>query len=52
MKTIIVRVSTDKVGSETTREIEVEDNATADQMDAEARETMFEMIEWGWSVAK
>jgi hypothetical protein len=50
MKTILVRVSTDKVGSECTAEIEVGEDMTDVQIEAEAREAMFEMIEWSWTV--
>lgn len=50
MKKIIVTVSTDKVGSQCANEFEVEDDATEEDIDRDAREMMFEMIEWNWSV--
>lgn len=48
MRKIFVSVSTEKVGSECSTEIEVEDGATEEEIAAEAREAMFEMIEWTW----
>ncbi len=48
MQKIIVSVETDKVGSECQTEIEVEDGATDDEIEAQAREAMFEMISWTW----
>lgn len=52
MKKIRVTVSTDKVGSETYDEIEVEDDATEAEIETQAKEAMFEMIEWDWKVVE
>lgn len=45
---IRVRVSTNLVQSETYRDIEVEDDATEEDIEELAREAMFEQIEWSW----
>ena len=47
MKTIRVYVETNLVGSRVTGEIEVEDDATDDEVELSLREWMFENIEWG-----
>lgn len=46
---ILVRVATNKSGSDCEDEIEVDDDATEEQIEADAREAMFNMIEWSWS---
>lgn len=54
---ITVYVATNKVGSETSDEIEVPDEeldglseeAREARIEAEAREWLFENIEWGWT---
>lgn len=48
MRTITVTVSTDKVGSLCSDTFEVDDDATDEFIEAEAREVMFNMIEWNW----
>jgi hypothetical protein len=50
MKTVRVYVSTGIVGSKRSDHIDVDDDATEDDIEAIAKETMFEMIDWGWSV--
>lgn len=45
---IVVSVSTNIVGSETSQTLEIESDMTEDEIDDLARDTMFEMIEWGW----
>jgi hypothetical protein len=45
---IKVRVSTHLVRSETYRIIEVPDDATEEDIEEEARDSMFEQIEWNW----
>lgn len=47
MKKIKVFVETNLVGSTIFGEIEVEDNATDDEVELSLREWMFENIEWG-----
>lgn len=46
---IKVHVTTGLVGSDRECEIEVEDDATDDQIEEQAREAMFDLIEWTWS---
>ena len=48
MKTIIVSVSTGYVGSKKEIEFEVGDEATEDEINEIALETMLEMIDWSW----
>lgn len=45
---IKVYVSTDKLGSKDERTIEVEDDFDDIDIEETARQTMFEMINWGW----
>ncbi len=47
---IKVYVSTDRVGSKDERTIEVEDDFDETEIEETARQTMFEMINWGWEV--
>ena len=49
MKTIEVTVSIGLVGCKRSSTIEVEDDMTDDEIEEEAREAMFNLIEWGWS---
>jgi hypothetical protein len=51
MRTIIVSVETGNVGSRCATEMEVEDDATDDEIDEQAREVMFSMISWSWENA-
>lgn len=51
MKTIIVTVSNGLVGCKKESKIEVDDDATDDEIEEHAREEMFNMIEWGWHPA-
>jgi hypothetical protein len=51
MKRYIVYASTNKVGSECTDEIEVDDDATEEEIEEAARDVAFNMIEWGWKPA-
>jgi hypothetical protein len=50
---VTVSVSTNRVGSNTTREIEVDDEEWASMTEAEreefCKETMFEMISWDYT---
>lgn len=48
MKKIKVSVSTNRVGSTTTREFEVEDNATEEEINEEAWENACDMIDYNW----
>lgn len=50
MKTVTVHVSTNKVGSKCSDEIEVEDDATDDEIEEAAKEVMFNMIEWNYDI--
>jgi len=46
---IRVSVSTGLVGSDREMTFEVDHDATEDEVHAEAREAMFEMLDWGWT---
>ena len=46
---IRVWTHTDIVGSMTEDVIEVEDGLTEEQIDEEAKEYIFNFIEWGWN---
>lgn len=46
---IRVYVEMGLVGCTKEAEIEVDDDLTEEQIEAEAREAMFEMIDWGYS---
>lgn len=48
MKKIKVSVGTNRVGSTVTREFEVEDNATEEEINTEAWETAMDMIDYSW----
>ena len=48
MKRIRVSVETNKVGSRCETVIEVEDTATEKQIEEDARDAMFNMIEWNF----
>ncbi len=50
MKTIQVYVGTGMEGSRITDTFEVEDDATEEQIEEDAKEVMFNMISWGWRV--
>ena len=52
MREIKVSVATNKVGSETTRIIEVTDDATDEDIEIVAWETACEMILFGWEEVK
>ena len=45
---IIVHVSTGYAGCTKREEFEVEDDCSDDEIDEQARDFMFNMIEWGW----
>jgi hypothetical protein len=51
MKSFTGCVSTNKVGSECEFEFEVEDDATEEEIEAAAREAMFDHIEWNFEPA-
>ena len=48
MKKIKVSVGTNRVGSTVTREFEVEDNETEEEINTEAWETAMDMIDYSW----
>lgn len=48
MKTYVGSVNTGLQGSDKEFEFEVDDNASEDEIEAAAREAMFECIEWGY----
>ena len=48
MKKIKVSVGTNRVGSTVTREFEIEDNATEEEINEIAWETAMDMIDYGW----
>lgn len=50
MKTIQVYVDTGMQGSRVTDTLEVEDDATEEQIEEDAKEVMFNLINWGWRV--
>lgn len=52
MKRIIGYVETNKVGSRCEFEVEVEDDATEEEIAEQAREAMFEHIEWSFETAE
>lgn len=49
MKVITVYVRTNKINSQCEMQIEVEDDATEDEIEEQAQEVMYSMMEWGWS---
>lgn len=48
MKTIKVSVGTNRIGSTVTREFEIEDNATEEEINEIAWETACDMIDFTW----
>lgn len=52
MKKFRVTVSTNLVGSKVWHDFEVEDDATPEEIEREAREVMFELIEWNYEEVK
>ena len=48
MRKIKVSVGTNRVGSTVTREFEVEDNATEEEINEEAWEAACDMIDYSW----
>lgn len=50
MKKVKVHVRTDKIGSECWDEFEIEDDVSDSEMEFQARECMFNMIEWNYIV--
>ena len=48
MRRIEVYVSTGKVGSRCSEVIEVEDDMSDDEIDEQAKDAMFNLIEWSW----
>lgn len=49
MRLIKWHLSTGTQGCDREGEIEVEDNATDDEIDADVREEVFGFVEWCWS---
>jgi hypothetical protein len=49
MKRIRVYVTTNRVGSKVERIFEVEDDCSEQEIEEFAKDSMFEMIEWGYS---
>jgi hypothetical protein len=52
MRKITVYVSTGYVGCQKSETFEVEDDCSDEEIDEQAQEIMFGMIEWGWHDAK
>jgi hypothetical protein len=50
MKRVVGYIQTDKHGSRCDFEFEVEDDATPEQIEHEARETAFQYVEWLFEV--
>ena len=48
MRTIRVSVGTNRVGSTVTREFEVEDTATEEEINTVAWETAMDMMDYSW----
>lgn len=48
MRHIKIRVSTDRVGSQVSKEIEVEDDCSELEIEEMAREVMLDLINWSW----
>lgn len=48
MKTIEWHLETGMVGGDRSGEIEVADNATDDEIEAEVRDEVFNFISWSW----
>lgn len=49
MRTIKIYIKTSKVGSQCDDTMEVEDDATDDEIEEMAKDAAFNMMEWGWS---
>ncbi len=49
MRAIEWWLETGKQGGDESGEIEVEDNATEEEIDALVREEVFNIVSWGWS---
>lgn len=49
MRTIEWHIETTLQGADWSGEIEVEDNATDEDIDAEVREEVFNIVSWGWT---
>lgn len=52
MRKFIGKIQTDTVGSECDFEFEVEDDATPEQIEVEAREAAFNHVDWSYSEVK
>lgn len=52
MRTFKGKIATDNQGSECEFEFEVADNATQDQIEAEAREAAFDRVQWSFKEVK
>lgn len=52
MKTIVIKASTGYVGCQIETEIQVEDDATEEEIDKLAFDAMLEEIEWYWKEKK
>lgn len=50
MKTIRVYVSTNKVGSQCETSFQVEDNLSDEEIEEFAKEAMFDLIEWNYTI--
>ena len=52
MRTFTGTIKTDVQGSEVEFEFEVDDNATAEQIEAEAKQAAFEIVQWHYEEVK
>lgn len=52
MRKFIGKISTSKIGSDCEFEFEVEDDATPQQIEAEARDAAFDWIDWYYDEVK
>nr|WP_172691831.1 hypothetical protein [Pseudomonas aeruginosa] len=52
MRTFTGTIKTDVQGSEVEFEFEVDDNATAEQIEAEAKQAAFELVQWHYEEVK
>ena len=50
MKTIVVSIQTNIVGSRCEDEFEIEDNATDEEIEDAAKDIVWNMAEWNWRV--
>jgi len=48
MRRFVGYISTSKIGSECTFEFEVDDDASEEEIEREARETAFNLIDWSY----